>query len=56
MLQAETGAQEVPSEDEEELLYFGDGQALEQVVQRCCGVSLSGDIPKLSGHNPVLCD
>lgn len=26
-----------------------------QIAQRGCGVSLTGDIPDLSGHNPVPC-
>lgn len=25
---------------------------LEQIVQRCCGVSILGDIQNLSGHSP----
>lgn len=29
-------------------------RALEQVVQRGCGVFLLGDVKELSGHNPVL--
>ena len=40
---AQTEAQEVPSEHEEELPSEGDG-ALEQVAQWGCGVSFSGDI------------
>ena len=56
---AQTEAQEVPSEHEEELLPSeGDG-ALAQAAQGSCGVSFSGDIQALPGQGPVqpaLCD
>ena len=49
---AQTEAEEVPAEHEEELLPSeGDG-ALEQAAQRGCGVS-SGDIQDLPGQGPV---
>jgi len=49
---AQTEAEEVPSEHEEELLPSeGDG-ALEQVAQRGCGF-FSGDIQDPPGHGPV---
>ena len=52
--QAETDAQKVPPEHEEEL-YCAGGQALEQVAQRGCGVSLTGDIQEPPGPTPVPC-
>ena len=52
---AETAAQEIPPEHEEELLYCVTDPTLEQVAQRGCGVSLTGDIQELSGCNPVPC-
>jgi len=50
---AQTEAEEVPAEQQEELLPSeGDG-ALAQAAQGGCGVSFSGDIPTLSGRGPV---
>jgi len=40
---AQTEAQEVPTEHEEELLHSEGDRALEQVAQGGCGVSFSGD-------------
>jgi len=51
--QAQTEAEEVPSEHEEELLPpEGDG-ALEHVALGGCGVSFSGDIQDPPGQGPV---
>jgi len=56
---AQTEAQEVPAEDEEELLPSeGDG-ALAQAAQGGCGVSFSGDIqdpPGCSAVQPAVGD
>ena len=50
---AQTEAQEVPSEHEEELLHFEGDRALEQVAQGGCRFSFSGDVQKTPGQGPV---
>jgi len=49
----QTGAWEVPAEDEEELLPSEGAGALTQAAQGGCGVSFSGDIPAPPGQGPV---
>jgi len=50
---AQTEAEEVPAEHEEELLPSeGDG-AVAQAAQRGCGVSVSGDVQAPPGQGPV---
>jgi len=50
---AQTEAEQVPAEDEEELLPSEGDRALAQAAQGVCGVSFSGDIPAPPGRGAV---
>jgi len=49
---AQTEAEEIPSEHEEELHSEGD-KALDKVAQRGCGISFFGGIQDPTGRGPV---
>lgn len=44
--------QEIPSKKKKIRFYYKDGHTLEQVAQKGCKVSISGDSQNPTGHNP----
>ena len=48
----QTEAQEAPSEHQETFFHCEHDQALEQIAEGGCGVSICGDIQKPTGHSP----
>ncbi|KAK4826188.1 hypothetical protein QYF61_006132 [Mycteria americana] len=44
--------EEIPFKCKRKHFYWRQGQTLEQVTQRVCGVSILGGIQNLNGHSP----
>lgn len=48
--------QEIPFKHEKTLFYYESDWMLEEIVQRCCGISILGDVQKRPCHSTKQTD